>query len=171
MQNTRKKISLNFKPAAEAVTVEHLPNGGYISRLNDKYHAVGKPAILNAQGGEQWYEYGQRHREDGPAMSNPDGHQEYWLRGIVHRADGAARIFANGTKHWVQHNQLHREDGAAIEDATGKNTTYFLHGRTPSEEQLKEILVRQAAREQREREEIALPASMGSVRKRSIAPK
>ena len=170
MQNTRKKISLNFKPAAEAVTVEHLPNGGYISRLDGKYHAVGKPAILNAQGGAQWYEYGQRHREDGPAMSNPDGHQEYWLRGITHRTDGPARIFANGTKHWVHHNQLHRDDGPAIVDATGKNTTYFLQGRTPSEEQLKDILARQAVREQREREEIALPTGIGKVRKRGAAP-
>ncbi len=170
MQKTRKKISLNFKPAAEAVTVEHMPNGGYISRLDGKYHAIGKPAIVNAQGGEQWYEYGQRHREGGPATSGPDGHQEYWQRGSTHREDGPARIFANGTKHWVQHNHLHRADGPAIEDATGKNTGYFLHGRTPTDAEMKDILARQTAREQREREEIALPARMGSVRKRGATP-
>lgn len=167
MQNTRKKISLNFKPAAEAVTVEPMAGGGYISRLNGKYHAVGKPAIVHPHGGEQWYTYGQRHRADGPAVSTPDGHREYWQHGMSHRTDGPARIFANGSKHWVQHNQLHRDDGPAIEDAVGDNTAYFLHGRAPDQEQLKEIMARQTARETRAREEIALPVRIGSVRKRT----
>ncbi len=171
METTRKKISLNFKPAAEATAVEYLPAGGYISRLDGKYHAIGKPAILNAQGGEQWYEHGQRHRVGGPAMSNPDGHQEYWQRGIVHRDDGPARIFANGTKHWVQHNQLHREDGPAIVDATGVNTSYFLQGRVPTDTEMKDIQAKEAAREMRAREEIALPARIGKVHKRGAALK
>lgn len=162
----RKKISLNFKPAAEAVTIEYLPDGGYISRLDGKYHAIGKPAIKNARGGEQWYEYGLRHRIGGPAMSSPDGHEEYCERGVTHRIDGYARKFPNGTKHWVQNNLLHRGDGPAIEDATGANTAYFLHGQTPTPEQMTEILARQQAREKREREEIAIKP-LGQIRKRT----
>lgn len=162
----RKKISLGFKRGAEAVQIEHLPGGGYISRLDGKYHAIGKPAIKNAQGGEQWYEYGLRHREGGPAMSTPDGHEEYCERGITHRINGYARKFPNGTKHWVQNNLLHRDDGPAIEDATGANTAYFLHGQTPTPEQMAEILARQNAREKRAREEIAVQP-LGQIRKRS----
>jgi hypothetical protein len=162
----RKKISLNFKPAAEAVVTEHLPDGGYICRLDGKFHAVGKPAIKNAQGGEQWYEYGLRHRLGGPAMSTPDGHEEYCERGVTHRIDGYARKFPNGTKHWVQNNQLHRDDGPAIEDATGANTAYFLHGQTPTPAQMTDILARQHAREKREREEIAVQP-ISKIRKRS----
>ena len=164
----RKKISLNFKPNAKAVKVEYLPGGGYVSRLDGKYHAIGKPAILGANGAEQWYEYGLRHRIGGPACSSPDGHEEYCERGVTHRVGGYARRFPNGTKHWVQNGQLHRDDGPAIEDATGANTAYFIYGRTPNEDEMKEILARQDARETRAREEVSLPR-IGNIRRRNPA--
>lgn len=148
-----KKIKLHFNkpapvdPAVPVVTAR--AGGGYISRLNGQYHAVGKPAILSAQGSAQWYDHGKRHRIGGAAMSSPDGTEAWYENDQRHRLNGAAETFANGTKHYCQFGQLHRDDGPAI-DGPHCTPAYFLRGQTPTADEMEQILEKQKIREARE---------------------
>ena len=50
---------------------------------------------------QQWRNArGKLHRTDGPAIIYADGDQEWWVNGKPHRTDGPAVIYANGTKLW-----------------------------------------------------------------------
>lgn len=59
-------------------------------------------------------DYQNYHREDGPAIINDDGTQEYYRFGQRHRTDGPALIFPNGTEIWIRNNLRFREDGPAV---------------------------------------------------------
>ena len=119
-------------------------------------HRNGGPAVIYDDGEEQWYQYGQRHREDGPAAIN--GKTEYWFkRGKLHREGGPAKIrhdlheayalewFKDGvrhnsdgpawhyitktggeTKHWWVDGRRHRIDGPAIQD--GECLDWYVKG-------------------------------------------
>ena len=61
----------------------------------------------------------QLHRDFGPAVVLADGTQEWWRNGQRHREDGPAIVWPDGSQHWYRNDKLHREDGPAIVDADG----------------------------------------------------
>ena len=77
----------------------------YIEHNNaeNKLHSFDDmPAIIHADGTEEWYKNGKRHRDgDKPAIED-----------------------ANGTKCWYKNGELHRDDKPAIEDANGVRSWY-----------------------------------------------
>jgi len=77
-------------------------NGGdrYWQRLDRSFHRDDGPAIIWADGHQEWWVNGQRHRDDGPAVIRDDGTQEWWINGKLHREDGPAIIFASGLLRW-----------------------------------------------------------------------
>ena len=73
---------------------------------------VDGPAIIAADGTQQWYVNGQLHRLHGPAVIDADGTQEWWVNGQLHRLDGPAVIGAYGTQEWwVNNKNITREVG------------------------------------------------------------
>lgn len=95
-------------------------------------HRHGFPAIIKANGEEEWYLNGERHRIDGPAVihqaKNSDGSSnkgEYWYRhGKSHREDGPACTYEDGHKEWRIDGQHHREDGPAMILCNGTKRWY-----------------------------------------------
>ena len=48
----------------------------------DNIHRIGGPAVIRADGTEEYYEFNRKHRDNGlPAVIRPDGSVEYWVRG------------------------------------------------------------------------------------------
>jgi len=94
----------------ELVIVER----GKTSRLNDgQLHSIREPTILHANGKEEWYQRGIRHRSGAPAII--DGTTETWYEwGKMHRVGGPAHI-TPFVKQWYRDGQLHRTDGPAVE--------------------------------------------------------
>lgn len=104
-----------------------------------------KPAIIHANGRQEWYWHGQLHRTSGPAIICEDGRQEWRQHGLLHREDSSAVIHANGDEEWWVNGRckrivvfgwadfwydesglLHREDGpAAVQLGTQE---WFRHG-------------------------------------------
>jgi len=88
---------------------------------NGRLHRENGPAVIYNSGTQIWYQNGKLHREDGPAVEAPaviraDGSQEWWLNGKLHRDDGPAIIWSDGAQEWHLNGELHREDGPAVED-------------------------------------------------------
>ena len=50
-------------------------------------------------------EEGKLHRDDGPAMIWADGTEEWFFNGKRHRTDGPAAIWADGTEEWWLNNK------------------------------------------------------------------
>jgi hypothetical protein len=50
--------------------------------------------------GRGWPESRRLHRVDGPAIVWADGTQEWWVEGQLHRVDGPAIIYADGDQVW-----------------------------------------------------------------------
>ena len=67
------------------------------------------PAIIWANGDLEWWQNGQRHREDGPAVVWHDGHKEWWVNDRLHRIDGPALTRDNGTLEWWIHGVQYTE--------------------------------------------------------------
>jgi hypothetical protein len=67
---------------------------------NKSLHRENGPAVIHADGTQQWYVNGKWHRTDGPAMIYPDGAQLWYINGDLHRKDGPAYISASGYKEW-----------------------------------------------------------------------
>ena len=51
----------------------------------------------------------------GPAVLLADGTNEWWINGKLHREDGPAIEYPNGDKFWYKNGKRHREDGPAFE--------------------------------------------------------
>ena len=81
---------------------------------HDELHRDDGPAVIKAYRTQEWYQLGVRHRDDGPAVIKADGTQEWYQRGVRHRDDGPAVIKADGTQEWYQRGQLCRKDGPAF---------------------------------------------------------
>lgn len=69
---------------------------------NGKLHRKGGPAIIWADGDEEWWFDDKLHRVDGPAVKLIDGHESWCKNGLLHRLDGPAIIGNknNGYKEW-----------------------------------------------------------------------
>ena len=63
---------------------------------------------------------GKLHREDGPALVRADGREQWWLHGRIHRIGGPAATDPFGTTIWCIEGKLHREDGPAVAHLDGR---------------------------------------------------
>ena len=107
------------------LTSDH--QAGRVVYHNDK----DQPAIIRANGDQQWYQDGHLHREgDQPAIILANGNQYWYQHDQLHRGgDQPAIILANGDQYWYQHDQLHREgDQPAVIYANGQKE-YWLKGK------------------------------------------
>lgn len=56
-------------------------NGTKYWHINDLYHRVDGPAVVDYNKTKHWFINGLRHREDGPAIEWIDGYSQWWLNG------------------------------------------------------------------------------------------
>ena len=95
------------------------------TNLGTYYYKDGKrrrddgPAVIEADGRQEFWRNGNLHRDDGPAIIRADGSQEFWKDGKRHRDDGPAVIWANGSQGFWKDGKLHRDDGPAVIWANG----------------------------------------------------
>lgn len=107
-------------------------------------HRLNGPAVINSDGTKEWWMNGVRHRSDGPAVERPDGTMEWWVQGKKHRLGGPADVLPDGTKVWWQDDQRHRLDGPAIEYPDGSKAWYIDGEMFPSEDSFRAgLLIRQ----------------------------
>ncbi len=115
-------------------------------------HRDDGPAIIYADGTQEWYQHGRKHREGGPSVIWPSGTQMWHQHGELYREDGPAVIWAGGTQVWVQHGrgpaailldgaqswwqdgELHRRDGPAMIKPDGTQH-WFWHGKQVTEQE------------------------------------
>ena len=69
------------------VTIITKSNGDIHYFLDNLPHRIGKPAILYADGGKEWWIHGYRHRD---------------LLHAVELADGTRMWYNNGQLHWIK---------------------------------------------------------------------
>ena len=74
-------------------------------------HREDGPAVIYADGSQEWYINGDLHREGGPAIINADGSQEWYINGKRHRVDGPAIVYADGSQSWWLNGEYYRYDG------------------------------------------------------------
>lgn len=91
-----------------------------------RLHRIGGPALVLANGGEEWRRKGKLHRIGGPALINRDGSEEWFFDGKRHRLSGPALTKADGSKHWFLHGLRHRDGGPAVEEE--RLIEYYQHG-------------------------------------------
>lgn len=89
---------------------------------------------IDDAGTEQWFdERGELHRHNGPALIYANGEQQWYKHGLMHR-DGAPAIVAPfGYERWYVNGKKHREDGPAVTDTDGSKM-WFINGEQMSEE-------------------------------------
>lgn len=76
--------------------------------LNGKFHRDDKPAYVDVEGVEEWYQFGKLHREDGPASIDRYGVKEWWVKGECHREDGPAVVYPDGYCSWYLDGKAYR---------------------------------------------------------------
>ena len=54
------------------------------------------PAVIKADGTQEFYANGVKHRLDAPSVVSPNGYQEFWTNGHLGRKDGPAIIYEDG---------------------------------------------------------------------------
>jgi len=100
-------------------TVHHLKDG--------KHHREDGPAMIFANGDEEWFINGLLHREGGPAV-NYKREQTYYKNGQMHREDGPAffKKREDGLEEymWVVEGKIHNLNGPAIK--TKNQEVYML---------------------------------------------
>lgn len=98
---------------------------------NGRLHRDGdKPAVEHFNGDVEYFQHGQRHRENGPAVIQKKGGEEYWQDGRRHRDEGPAILRKNGDREWYQNGLHHRDDDQpALIRAGGSIQQWFQHGR------------------------------------------
>jgi hypothetical protein len=82
-------------------------------KLNNMTHREDDlPAVIWANGCEEWHKFGRTHRDDDkPAITWPNGEMSWYVRGILHRNNGKpARIRSNGYQEWYVLGQSVGED-------------------------------------------------------------
>jgi len=89
-------------------------------------HRHDGPAMIRADGTQEWILHSCHHREDGPAVEGPRGRLWYY-NGRLHREDGPAREGVD-RRSWYYEGRLHREDGPAIEWIGSSAVEYYHHG-------------------------------------------
>lgn len=82
-------------------------------------HRTNGPAVVCANGDQEWWVDGKRHRINKPAIEYRDGSRQWWVDGKLHRTDGPAIVYEDGHREWWVNGKPHRIDGPAIQDADG----------------------------------------------------
>ena len=113
-------------------------------------------------GGEEYYEYGHRHRKyDLPAIKN-SFYEEYYKKGKLHReGDLPAVVYFNGTEEYYKNGKRHRDnDLPAILNKRDKFSvkSYYKNGikykpmqppiRQPIQNKIQEIKIEKLAKEE-----------------------
>ena len=83
------------------------------------------PAIMHANGDQEWFKHGKRHRDgDLPAIMHANGDQEWYKDDKRHRdGDLPAIIYADGAQSWFKYEVQHRDVGPA--HVSAKNQPYY----------------------------------------------
>ena len=111
--------------------IHTVSNGPMQICTNDQneIHRTDGPAVIWANGSQEWFENGKCHRTDGlPAVIYADGGQAWYHNGWRHRTDAPAEIHADGTQHWYRNGRHHRTDGPAVIYADGTQH-WYINGR------------------------------------------
>ena len=75
-------FKINQSIAKRALTIMLCIDNKIMYHLpNNKLHREDGPAIIHADGSQEWYINNKLHREDGPAIIYANGSQEWWLNG------------------------------------------------------------------------------------------
>jgi len=74
--------------------------------LNNDFHRIGGPAIIDAVGNKEWCRFGVLDRPDGPAIEWVNGDKEWYRKGKRDRKGEAASIIGKHKSWW--------EDGKLI---------------------------------------------------------
>lgn len=78
--------------------------------VNNHYHKVDGPALVDSCGRQLWYWHGLRHRIGGPAVIEANV-EEWWVHGRQHRTDGPAiESMQFGHEWWVNGRQLTEDE-------------------------------------------------------------
>jgi len=85
-------------------------DGWWTDSRGDKYHFWNGvlhcdtgPAIIRANGSQEWIREDKRHRDSGPAYIGANGTQGWYKNGLLHRLDGFAWIGYDGRQEfWVE---------------------------------------------------------------------
>jgi len=97
---------------------------------------TGYTTVLDDGAGNIAYVRGtQTHRVDGPAVIAANGDQEWWQNDEPHRTDGPAIERADGTRVWMILGAHHRDDGPAVEKADGTVEWWLDGNRFDTEEE------------------------------------
>lgn len=56
--------------------------------------------VISRDGTKEWFQNGNRHREDGPAIECAYGAKSYFINNKLHRLDGPSVEYPDGTKRW-----------------------------------------------------------------------
>lgn len=95
------------------------------------------PAVhvrIDPAGRTEWFDAaGHRHRLTGPAVVHADGTEEWYLHGEHHREDGPSFTHAVLGRHWLQNGTYHRLDGPAIEGHAEQPDEWYVNGVCVSE--------------------------------------
>jgi hypothetical protein len=84
--------------------------------------------IINEYGTQRWYSIkNQLHKKNGPAVIYANGTQEWWINERRHRIDGPAYIRSDGYQEWYRNGEWHRTDGPAVTYYDGTQT-WFIDG-------------------------------------------
>lgn len=75
------------------------PNGQIEYYFNNELHHQTHPAIISS-GSNQWWNHGEKHRENLPAVNFADGTREWWYHGLRHRNEGPAVENPDGKNQW-----------------------------------------------------------------------
>jgi len=81
----------------------------------------GASAVVSAYGGQEWWQNGQWHRDEGPACICANGNHHWFQHNKLHRDNGPAVVRVNGSQYWYQNDKMHRLDGPAVVHANGNN--------------------------------------------------
>ena len=98
-----------------------------IGGITGKLHNTQGPALIYADGSEEYHVNGKLHRLDGPAVKWVNGAFAYYKDGVNHRIGGPAIKWKNGTEFWYVEGKLHREFGPAVTHENGTKE-YWING-------------------------------------------
>lgn len=78
---------------------------------NGLFHSENdQPARIRANGTQEWYQHGYRHRDNGPAIIYRNGTEVWYNDGLCHREDGPAVIMSDGMEMWYLNNEIVQPD-------------------------------------------------------------
>lgn len=96
--------------------------------MGDCHRDNDKPALIRANGDQEWWYIGKRHRDNGPAVVYANGDKEWWQNDRLHRENDLPAIEdVNGFRQWNIKGRRHRANGPAVIREDGK-VEYWLDG-------------------------------------------